>query len=157
MVAVGYPWLRAVQQGGEYDGSIDADLSALVQMLAVPVLLCRIYRIPCLLLISLLSTSLSILASWYTLDKGTDELLSAQFHRLWCKMGGTLLGVQVGEGTQSSSSWPRVQRAGQSLQSEKLGVEGIFRCGQRGQRCQWRGGHQTAPQMFLCGHAVTWG
>ena len=36
MVVVGYPWLRAVQQGGEYDGSIDADLSALLQMLVVP-------------------------------------------------------------------------------------------------------------------------
>ena len=36
MVAVGYPWLRPVQQVGEYDGSIDADLIALFQMLAVP-------------------------------------------------------------------------------------------------------------------------
>ena len=36
MVAVGYPWLRAVQQGSEYDSWIDADLSALLQMLIVP-------------------------------------------------------------------------------------------------------------------------
>ena len=36
MVAVGHPWLKAIQQGGEYDGSIDADLRALLQMLVVP-------------------------------------------------------------------------------------------------------------------------
>lgn len=36
MVVVGYPRLRAIQQGGEYDGFIDANLGALLQMLAVP-------------------------------------------------------------------------------------------------------------------------
>ena len=36
MVAVGYPRFRAIQQGDEYDGSIDADLSDLLQMLVVP-------------------------------------------------------------------------------------------------------------------------
>ena len=36
MEVLGYPRLRAVLQGGDYDGSIDADLSALLQMLVVP-------------------------------------------------------------------------------------------------------------------------
>ena len=36
MVAVGYPWLRAVQQSGEYDCWTDAGLNALLQMLVVP-------------------------------------------------------------------------------------------------------------------------
>ena len=35
VVAVGYPWFRSGQQGGEYIGSIDADLSALLQILVV--------------------------------------------------------------------------------------------------------------------------
>ena len=36
MVAVGYPWLRAVQQSGKYDSSIEADLSAFLQMPVIP-------------------------------------------------------------------------------------------------------------------------
>ena len=36
MVLAGYPWLKVIQQCGEYDGLIDADLSAILQMLVVP-------------------------------------------------------------------------------------------------------------------------
>ena len=71
VVAVGYPWLRAVQQGGEYGGSIDADLSALHQMLIL----------------------------WYIPGKWTGELLSDLFYRWWCGESGTLLGMQAEPGS----------------------------------------------------------
>lgn len=36
MVAVGYTRLSVVQQGDEYNGSVDADLRALLQMISIP-------------------------------------------------------------------------------------------------------------------------
>ena len=122
MLAEGYPWLRAMQQSGEYGGSIDDDLRALLQ---IP---CRSWHLMWL----------------YAPGEWTGELLSAQFHQWWCGEGGTLLGVPAGGGPESSSSWPQVQRVGQPLQSKKLGSAGLFWCGWQEQCHQWRGGHGTA-------------
>ena len=40
------------------------------------------------------------------------------------------------------------RKGGQPLQSRKLGAAGLFRCGQRRQHRQRRGGHGTAAQVF---------
>ena len=97
-------------------------------MILVPYF-CRVYRnrfLPWPVYCLLPSQSWRLIR-WYTQVMWTDELLSAQFHRWWCGEGGILLGAQAGEGPQSSSSWPRVQRARPSLQRRKLGAAWLFR------------------------------
>ena len=51
----------------------------------------------------------------------------------------------------------RVRKNGQPLQSRKLSAAGLFWWGRRGQRRQRRGDHEIAAQVFLRGHAASWG
>ena len=118
MVVVGYQWFRAVQQGSEYDDLIGTDLSALLQMLFVPYSFVGSAKSTTCLSQSVVYFPVNLgVCDGTPPDKRTDELLSAQFHWWWYGAGSTLLGIQAGEGPQSFSSGPPVQRAGQPLQS----------------------------------------
>ena len=143
---------HAVQKSGEYDGSIDADLSAVLEMA------CFVESAKSAIYLGQSVVYFPVdLGIWCDRTPQISELMNC--FQLSSTDGGessTLLGVQAGKGPQSSSSWPQVRRAAQPLQSRKLGAEGLFRCGQRVQRRQRRD-HGTAAQVFLCGHAVSWG
>ena len=141
MLVVGYPWLRAVQQGGEYDSLIDTYLSALFQMLVVPY--------------SFVESAKSIVCLGQSVVYFPSDL------GVWCDgtpqiselMNCFQLSSTDGDVGRAVLFW----RAGQPLQSRKLGAAGLFWCGQWGQYHQRRGGHGTAAQVFLCGHAISWG
>ena len=148
MVAVGYPWLRAVQQGGKYNGSIDADLSALFQMLVVSNSFVESAKTTVYLGQSVVYFPVN-LGIWCHVTSQISELINC------CGEGSSFQEVQTGKGPQSSLSWTWVRRAGLPLQSRELGAAELFQCGQWRQCHQRRRGHGTAAQVFLCGHAVT--
>ena len=148
---------RTIQQGGEYNTSIDVDISALLQMLAVPYSFVESAESAVCLGQSVVYFP-GDLDIWCDSTPPVSELVNCfQLSFTDGYVGKVVLRVQAGGKLQSSSSWPWVQRAGQPLQSRKFGTTGLFLCGRWGQNYQQRRGYRTAAHVFLYGHAVSWG
>ena len=159
MVAVVYPWFIAVQEGGEYDGSIEADLSALLQMFVVPYSFVESAE-------SALYLGQSVV--YFPVDlgiwcEGTPYINGLMNCLLLSSTDGDVgrvvffLGCRLVEDPSLLQAYQESEELSSLCKVGKLGAAGLFWCGPQGQRCQRKGGHRTTAQVFLWGHVVFWG